>query len=161
MTKKNITFSVDVYQGIEELTAADASLLALARTATRGAYAPYSNFLVGAAALLKDGQTITGSNQENASYPAGICAERVLLSTVASQHPGAAITAIAISYQNLNGQSSHPVSPCGICRQSLAEYEGRFHHPIRLIMAGNEGEVHILQSTALLLPLGFGAGDLK
>jgi cytidine deaminase len=160
MTKKELGFSVEIYGGIDELEAGDANLLTLAREASYNAYAPYSNFNVGAAALLADGQTVTGSNQENASYPAGICAERVLLSSVASRHPGAAILAIAVSYRNLRGESRHPISPCGICRQSLAEYEARIHQPIRLIMAGAEGEVHILESAGHLLPLAFGAADM-
>ena len=125
------------------------------------AYAPYSHFNVGAAALLTDGKIVTGTNQENASYPVGICAERVLLSAVASQYNNAAIETIAISYNNLNGASKHPISPCGICRQSLAEYEERTRQPIRLILSGLEGEVYVIEKAQYLLPLSFNADDMQ
>ena len=160
MTQKDIHFSVNVYETDSELEAGDAALLAAARQITAGAYAPYSNFLVGAAALLANGKTVTGTNQENAAYPVGICAERVLLSCIASLHPGVAIDTIAISYNNVNGQSGHPISPCGICRQSLAEYEERVKQPIRIIMSGMTGEVYILEKASHLLPLSFSQTDL-
>ena len=160
MIKKDIHFSVEVCGSQDELTTADATLLRAAREATRQAYAPYSNFLVGAVAALANGKFMTGTNQENASYPVGICAERVLLSCIASAYPGVAVNTIAISYHNLGGKSDHPISPCGICRQSLAEYEERVHQPIRVIMSGMEGEVYILESAGQLLPLSFTATDL-
>ena len=160
MTKKDIHFSVEVYGSGEELTLADAVLLAAAREVTKHAYAPYSKFLVGAVASLANGKTVAGTNQENASYPVGICAERVLLSCVATQYPGVAVNTIAISYDNLDGESVHPISPCGICRQTLAEYEERVKHPIRLIMSGMKGEVYIVEKARQLLPLSFSASDL-
>ncbi|MEO6731110.1 MAG: cytidine deaminase [Ferruginibacter sp.] len=160
MTKKDIHFSVEVYGSGEELNTADAALLTAARDATKQAYAPYSNFLVGAVASLANGKTVAGTNQENASYPVGICAERVLLSCIASQYPGVTVDTIAISYNNLDGESSHPISPCGICRQSLAEYEERVKHPIRIIMSGMTGEVYIIEKAQQLLPLSFSAIDL-
>jgi len=161
MIKKDIHFSVEVYDSDEALATGDADLLKAARHATKGAYAPYSNFLVGAVAILANGKTVSGTNQENASYPVGICAERVLLSCIASQYPDVAIDTIAISYNNLNGVSDHPVSPCGICRQSLTEYEERVKHPIRLIMSGMQGEVYIVEKARQLLPLSFSASDLE
>ena len=160
MIKKDFQFSVDIYDSGEELTPADAELLAAARVATKQAYAPYSKFLVGSAAVLENGTTVTGTNQENASFPVGICAERVLLSIVASQYPGLVVNTIAISYNNLLGESDHPISPCGICRQSLAEYEERVNHPIRVIMSGMKGPVYIVESARQLLPLSFSASDL-
>ena len=160
MRKKDIQFSVEVYASSNELNSADAALLESARKTTNNAYAPYSNFLVGAIASLENGQTVQGTNQENASYPVGLCAERVLLSGAASLYPGIAIKTIAISYNNLNGESDHPVSPCGICRQSLSEYEDRVSHPIRLILSGMKGEVYIIESAKHLLPLSFNATDL-
>ncbi|MCW3093740.1 MAG: cytidine deaminase [Ferruginibacter sp.] len=160
MTQKEIHFSVEVYKDVEELTTEDAALLTAARKVTEHAYAPYSNFLVGAVASLANGETISGTNQENASYPVGICAERVLLSCIASQYPGVAVNAIAISYDNPKGESDHPISPCGICRQTLAEYEERVKQPIRLIMSGMKGEVFIVEKARQLLPLSFSASDL-
>ncbi len=161
MIKKEIPFVVEIYASSEALNIADAALLASARATISSAYAPYSNFKVGASARLIDGNIVTGTNQENASYPVGICAERVLLSAVASQFKGAGITSMAISYDNLNGKSNHPISPCGICRQSLVEYEDRTHQPMRIILSGLQGEVYIIEKAQQLLPLIFSLMDMK
>ena len=161
MKKSEYILSVAEYGSIEELNAYDSWLLNEARAVTQFAYAPYSNFNVGAIAKLINGETVSGTNQENASYPAGICAERVLLSSATSQHPGIALETIAISYNNIKGKSNRPVSPCGICRQSLAEYQQRFQKPIRVILSGMEGKVIIIEDAAQLLPLAFGADNLK
>jgi cytidine deaminase len=161
MELKEINFSVEVYSSSADLKAADQSLLEAARKTTSNAYAPYSNFLVGAVALLEDGAIVSGTNQENASYPVGICAERVLLASAATIHPGVAINTMAISYNNVNGTSNHPISPCGMCRQSLAEYEQRTNQPIRIILSGMSGEVYLIQRASQLLPLTFTAADMK
>jgi cytidine deaminase len=161
MIKKEIPFAVEVYQSATELEQNDAVLLAAARKATSGAYAPYSNFQVAAAALLADGTIVTGTNQENASYPVGICAERVLLSAIASQFSSQGIIAMAVSYNNVKGDSNTPISPCGICRQSLVEYEERTSQPIRLILSGMDGEVYVIPKASYLLPLTFSMNGLK
>src|SRR6476620_8711271 len=145
MIKLQHTLTVAEYDSIEELNEADAWLLNEARAATQFAYAPYSNFNVGAVAKLINGQIVTGSNQENASYPAGICAERVLLSSASSQFPNVPIEMIAISYKSDDVVSDHPVAPCGICRQSLQEYEQRLHHPIKLILGGMQGKIFVIE----------------
>ena len=161
MKKKQFEFSFDIYNSIDELNLEDSMLLRKAQKATEYSYAPYSKFRVGAVAKLSDGKIVSGANQENASFPAGICAERVLLSSVSSLHSDAYIETIAISYKNENGKSNHPISPCGICRQSLQEYEQRMKHPIRLILGGMEGEIYILPNAAILLPLAFTSDELK
>lgn len=161
MKKSEHILSVSEYDSIDELNEEDSWLLSQARAATEFAYAPYSNFNVGAVAKLINGEVVTGTNQENASYPAGICAERVLLSSAASQHPGIAIETIAVSYNNIKGKSDTPISPCGICRQSLAEHQQRFQKPVRIILSGMEGKVFIIEDAAQLLPLAFGAHNLK
>jgi cytidine deaminase len=161
MKTEKIKFNILIYDSIDELNSDDAFLLSEARSVTQFAYAPYSNFQVGAVAKLSNGETVTGTNQENASYPAGICAERVLLSTAASQYPGVGIDTIAISYNNLKGKSNKPVSPCGICRQSFAEFQQRTKTPIRIILSGMEGLVQVIENAAFLLPLVFGSDDLK
>lgn len=161
MDKRQYNFSFEVYASINELTAPDAALLAKARSVTTDAYAPYSHFNVGAAALLTNGEIIAGTNQENASYPVGICAERTLLSTTANLFPHTGITAMAISYFNGNGSSTSPVAPCGMCRQALTEYEERMHQPMRLILSGMDGEVYIINTARELLPLSFGKNDMK
>lgn len=160
MKSENYQFSYTVYDSISELDAQDAWLLNEAREVSQYAYAPYSNFLVGAVAKLANGEIVAGSNQENASYPAGICAERVLLSTAASMYPGIPVDTIAISYQQSNGPSDHPVAPCGICRQSLQEFETRVKQPIRLILAGMEGKIFIIERASALLPLAFTQEEL-
>ncbi|MEP7231932.1 MAG: cytidine deaminase [Ginsengibacter sp.] len=161
MKQEEHKFIITVYDSIEELNQADSFLLSEARSVTQFAYAPYSNFQVGAFGKLKNGETVTGTNQENASYPAGICAERVLLSTASSQFPGVAIETVAIAYNNLKGKSDRPVSPCGICRQSFAEFQRRTKTPIRVILSGMEGKVQVIENAADLLPLVFSADDLK
>lgn len=151
----------EVYAEADQLAEADKLLLAEARKITDQAYAPYSQFKVGAMARLANGATVMGTNQENASFPVGICAERVLLSAAATLHPGVAIESIAISYDNTRGESNHPISPCGICRQSLLEYEIRVKQPIRLILGGLEGKVYIIPQAGSLLPLSFTSEDMK
>src|SRR5215471_21245721 len=125
MKKEKQEFSYTVYDSIEELPNAESGLLKRAKEATGNSFAPYSHFYVGAAAELNNGTIVTGSNQENASFPVGICAERVLLSSISSQYPNIPIKMIAISYKSDDVKSDHPVAPCGICRQTLQEYEQR------------------------------------
>ena len=148
-------FSYELADSIESLSAPDAMLLQTAQTTTLLAYAPYSGFQVGAAALLANGAVVQGTNQENASYPVGVCAERVLLGNVAMQYPGEKITAIAISYHSSKRPSDQPISPCGMCRQALLEFEHRSHAPIRLILGGETGPVMLIDSVRLLLPFAF------
>ena len=161
MDSRQYNFSFEAYASADELSKEDAALLQKARAITANAYAPYSHFNVGAAALLANGEIVTGTNQENASFPVGICAERTLLSAVSSLFPNTAIQTMAISYFNSKGNTSDPISPCGMCRQALAEYEERTQHPIRLILSGQKGEVLVISSAAQLLPLSFGKKDLK
>jgi cytidine deaminase len=160
MEKKVNSFSYEVYPSSNALPDNDARLLEAARAVSAQAYAPYSRFHVGAAARLAGGIMVTGTNQENASFPAGICAERVLLSTISAINPGLAIEAIAISYQQPDIESNHPIAPCGICRQSLQEYEQRLKHPIRLILGGMKGEVYVVPDATSLLPLAFTKEEL-
>ncbi len=161
MEVKNISFAFDEYDSIDQLNKADAQLLEEARTVTKAAYAPYSRFHVGAVAKLANGKTVTGTNQENASYPVGLCAERVLLSAASSLYPGVPIETIAISYHNTQGTSDRPISPCGVCRQSLVEYEMRLQTPIRLLLSGQEGKIISISHATHLLPLCFSGDDMK
>jgi cytidine deaminase len=161
LKKKVFQFSYDIYDSAADLSPADEELLKKAKEATRNAYAPYSRFRVGAAARLDNGQVVTGTNQENASFPAGICAERVLMSTAASLYPGIPIETLAISYHNENGPSDSPISPCGICRQSLQEFEQRTGRPIRLLLGGEKGPVYVISQSRLLLPFAFTADELE
>lgn len=155
MKENKFEFSYEVFEDIGELNEKDSWLLTEARNVTKDAYAPYSNFHVGAVAILTNGEVVAGTNQENASYPVGICAERVLLGSVATLHPNIPIESMAISYSNNGSKSDHPISPCGMCRQSLLEYETRLHKPIRLILSGQEGKVFVIKTASQLLPFAF------
>ncbi len=160
MRQQKFEFSFEVYDSIDELDAGDQQLLTEARNVTGKAYAPYSHFHVGAAAKLENGKIVTGTNQENASYPVGICAERVLLSTVASLYPDVSVETMAVSYQSNKIKSDHPISPCGMCRQALLEFEGRTSKLIRLILAGLKGKIYVIRSASQLLPLAFSSEEL-
>jgi cytidine deaminase len=161
MNKQQYSFDFEVYESIDQLTAEDAALLRSAQEASGIAYAPYSNFHVGAVARLANGEQIRGTNQENASYPVGLCAERVLLSAASAIYPGIAIDTIAISYESVNVNSNRPISPCGICRQTLVEYENHLKQPIRLILGGMTGKVFVIPKASMLLPFGFSGEDMK
>jgi cytidine deaminase len=161
MSKKEYQFSYEVLHSAQELNEQDRQLLKEARTVTAHAYAPYSHFRVGAAARLANGALVTGTNQENAAFPAGICAERTLLSAAASLFPGVGVDTLAISYFNENGPSDRPISPCGICRQSLQEMEQRTGKAIRLILGGQDGSIYIIPAAGALLPLAFTSDELK
>ena len=161
MKEKKFQFSYKVVADSSELGDADAALLQQARKATRKSYAPYSRFNVACAAKLANGRVMVGANQENASYPVTICAERTLLASVGTQYADEPINTLAISYHALNGRSNHPISPCGMCRQALSEYENRAGQPIRLILSGMEGPVYIINTVKDLLPLAFSNDDLE
>lgn len=160
---KKVTESFDYlqYDDLQQLAPEDAALLVHAQQAVKHAYAPYSNFQVAAVVKLDNGETLTGTNQENASYPVGICAERTALSAASSVYPGVGIEAIAVSYRNENGEGSSPISPCGICRQTLREYEVRQGKPIRIILGGQTGPVWLIDSVKDILPFSFSADSMK
>ena len=159
MEQREVLFTYKAIQP-EELPGIDQDLIQSAINACQYAYAPYSNFYVGAVAKLINGEIVAGTNQENASYPVGICAERVLLGNAATLYPGIAIDTIAVSYDGHETKSDHPISPCGMCRQSLLEYESRVNNSIRLILAGQQGKVYILKSARFLLPFAFSKEEM-
>ena len=159
--QKEFMLRYEEYASDGELAPGDAGLLRTAREASAHAYAPYSRFRVGAAARLENGLIITGTNQENASFPAGICAERTLLSVAGAQYPGVPIDTLAISYHNEHGTSDRPISPCGICRQSLQEFEQRTGKAMRVVLGGETGKVIVLERSGLLLPFAFSADELR
>ncbi|HZF63872.1 MAG TPA: cytidine deaminase [Chitinophagaceae bacterium] len=161
MKETKFEFNYTVYESIDELPEDKQQLLSKAREITAQAYAPYSKFQVGAIAELENGQLVQGSNQENASYPVGLCAERVLLASASSLYPRIPIKKIAISYTSEHQKSDHPISPCGICRQSLQEYEGRISQQVQLILGGMEGPVYVIDSASRLLPLAFTSEELR
>jgi len=161
MSKQEYRFAYEEYDSINDLNRDDASLLREAWKIAGSAYAPYSKFKVGAVAKLTNGQTVKGTNQENASYPVGICAERTLLASAATLYPEVPIETMAVSYQKESTAVHHPVSPCGMCRQALQEFEDRTNHPIRLILGNVDGKIYIIEKAGLLLPLAFKGSDLN
>ncbi len=161
MKKISAEIIYEVYDSSDELSGEDQMLLTEAINATASAYAPYSNFHVGAAVLMDNGVVVRGSNQENAAYPSGLCAERVALFSAGAQYPGMAIKAIAITAQFNDSMKLLSVSPCGDCRQVMAEYEHRFSTNIHLIMTGENGKVVVVPNIKTLLPLMFNSDSLK
>ena len=156
---RTITLQYVAHDGAESLSMADRSLLKEASSAAERAYAPYSKFHVGAALRLADGTVVTGNNQENASFPAGICAERTAIHAAMSRWPEGVVAEMAIMVPSVTGD--RPVSPCGICRQALLEQEHRQGSPIRLLMATSGNAIHEVSSSSALLPLSFDASFLQ
>ena len=161
MKEKEFISKFCEYSSADELAADEKVLLNAAREAAKDAYAPYSHFHVGAAVLLKNKKIITANNQENAAYPSGLCAERVAIFSAAAQNPNAGIAAIAITASSPDFKIDKPVTPCGACRQAIAEYESRYNSEIKIIMSGVEGTIITTNSIKNLLPLMFSGSDLK
>ncbi len=143
-----------------ELSDEQKKLVDLAKEACLTAYAPYSQFNVGAAALLDNGEIITGSNQENAAYPSGTCAERTTLFYAGARYPNQAVTKLAIAAYKGNSYTATPTAPCGACRQVILETEHRYNTPIEILLYGTE-KTYIITSIESLLPLCFGKTDLE
>ena len=158
MENKNITTKIIVCS-YEELNDEEKKLVDAAKEASNRSYAPYSRCQVGAAVRLAGGLLVSGSNQENAAYPSGTCAERTTLFYANSQYPDRAVEALAIAAQTGGKFIEHPTAPCGACRQVILETEERYHHPIRIYLYGTD-EVYIVNSIVSLLPLCFGKSDL-
>lgn len=162
MEQKQFCISYEAYLADDaSFSAADHQLVEYAKTASRNSYAPYSRFHVGAALMLADGTILQGSNQENAAFDAGCCAERTALYYAGTMHPDMPVVAIAIAaWRESDGHFlDHPISPCGICRQHLVETEQRYNQAIRVILYGTH-ETIVLQSARDLLPFSFTANDL-
>jgi len=155
MNDIKITSKFTVYKSSSELSSLDNNLLLKAIKARNDAYAPYSKFCVGAALLLEDGTIIQGNNQENAAYPSGICAERVAIWNAASQFPNLKILKLFISAKSKNNTVNKPVSPCGACRQAIAEYEFKQAQNIEIFFTGEKGKIIKSNSIIDLLPLAF------
>jgi len=155
MEKKHIGFELLIFDGLKELPYQDAALLKQAEKAKKTAYAPYSKFSVGAALLLENEEVVLGSNQENASFPAGLCAEGSALFNAGANFPNEKILAIAVIASSEVHELNRPAAPCGICRQSISEYENKQKSPIRIIMSAETGPVYVSDSISNLLPLGF------
>lgn len=154
---KNITITsqFSVFDSFQELPLDVQNLMAEAVAIRKTAYAPYSNFRVGAALLLDNGKIVLGSNQENAAYPSGLCAERVALFHSGAIYPEAKILKMAITAASDTNKTTAPIPPCGSCRQSIAEYEIKQETPIEIYFMGEIGPIYKSASLKNLLPLMF------
>ena len=154
MKQINITTKITVYS-YDECTELEKKLIDAAKEATSNAYAPYSEFYVGAALLLENGQIITGNNQENAAYPSGLCAERTAVFYANAQYPNQKIEALAIAAFNNGDFTLDITSPCGSCRQVLLEVESRYNSDVKILMYNRKDEVYVAESMNSLMPLSF------
>jgi cytidine deaminase len=155
MKEIKIESTLTVFDDFNELPKNIASLMEQAMEARLNAYAPYSQFLVGAAIALENGEVVTGSNQENASYPSGLCAERTAIYYAGAKYPGVAMKTMAIIAGSVKNKTTEPIPPCGACRQAIAEYEVKQEEAIELYFMGETGKVVKSNSLANLLPLVF------
>ena len=159
MKDLTITSIIKVYT-FDELNKTDQDLMTSAMEATTRSYAPYSKFSVGAAALLANGIVVTGTNQENAAYPSGLCAERTTLFYANSQYPDQPVLTLAIAARTEKDFIDLPTPPCGACRQVILETEKRYKQPIRILLYGKK-EIYEVKSICDLLPLSFDASAMK
>jgi cytidine deaminase len=155
MKEITINTTISVFNGISDLPIEIQSLMNQAIETRKNAYAPYSKFRVGAAILLDNGKIVLGSNQENAAYPSGLCAERVAIFQAGTIYPNAKIIKLAITAASDTKPTLFPIPPCGACRQSIAEYEFKQDIPIEIYFMGESGEVYKSNSISNLLPLSF------
>ena len=160
MKEINITTTFKVFEDQTQLPENIQSLMQQAIEIRKKAYAPYSHFRVGAAIALDNGKIVLGSNQENAAYPSGLCAERVAIYQAGAIYPDAKIVTIAISAASDSNPTLTPIPPCGSCRQSVAEYEFKQDAPIEIYFMGETGEVYKSNSINNLLPLSFNSTSL-
>jgi cytidine deaminase len=152
---------VEYFDDIEDLDNESKYLVHKAKEATAYSYAPYSKFHVGAALMLEDGTVVSGSNQENASYPLCMCAERVALYSAAAQYPKKVITKIAVVAHKRNQKELTPATSCGACAQVMLEFESRQKKPIQVIMLGAKAKWLKCSQVGVLLPLGFDKANLE
>lgn len=150
-----ITSKINIFETIQDLPLIEQNLMLKAIEVRKNAYAPYSKFRVGTAILLDNGEIIVGSNQENAAYPSGLCAERVAIFYAGATYPEATILKMAITAASENNKTTIPVPPCGACRQAIAEYEIRQKTSIKIYYMGETGEIHQSDSLKNLLPFMF------
>ena len=160
MQEKKIALSF-ISAHISELSEQEQQLVANAKTAFKTAYAPYSGFLVGASILLENGEIINGSNQENVAYPSGLCAERVALFYAGAKYPDVKVKTIAVSVLSKNFEVKDVISPCGACRQVMAEYEDKQEQAIKVILHSPTDEALIANTVEDLLPFMFKSPLLK
>tara|TARA_B100001769_G_C21637613_1_gene356028 strand:+ start:48 stop:536 length:489 start_codon:yes stop_codon:yes gene_type:complete len=160
MLKENITISY-LRAKFNDLTVIEKELIQRSKDALKNAYAPYSGFLVGSSVLLSDGKIISANNQENVAFPSGLCAERVVLFNAGANYPNLEIDIIAVSAKSNSYEITDIISPCGACRQVMAEYQEKQNKKIKILLHLNNDDVLIFSSVDDLLPLLFTNPNLK
>ena len=154
MAEKRINVTYQEYSSVEEMTPEDQALVAAALEAQKGSYSPYSDFQVGAALLLANGVIVKGANQENIAYPSGLCAERVAMFWAGANYPDVPMETLAIAGSDHGVLCESPASPCGSCRQVMAEYQKKYNHPLKIILVGSK-RIRKFSCVEDLLPLIF------
>ena len=160
MKEIQIETKLSVFESFEELSQSEKDWMNQAIEIRKKAYAPYSKFLVGAAIVLDNGMVLQGSNQENAAYPSGLCAERVVIFYAGANYPNNKIIKLFISATPSDRDSENPIPPCGSCRQSIAEYEIKQDLPIEIYFMGAKGAIYKSDSLKNLLPFMFDKSNL-
>lgn len=160
MKEIQIETKLSVFESFEELSQSEKEFMNHAIEIRKNAYAPYSKFLVGAAIVLDNGVVLQGSNQENAAYPSGLCAERVVIFYAGANYPNNKIEKLFISATPSDRDSDNPIPPCGSCRQSIAEYEIKQDLPIEIYFMGAKGAIYKSDSLKNLLPFMFDKSNL-
>jgi cytidine deaminase len=160
MKEIQIETKLSVFESFEELSQSDKEYMNQAIEIRKKAYAPYSKFQVGAAIVLDNGMVLQGSNQENAAYPSGLCAERVVIFYAGANYPNNKIVKLFITATPSDRDSENPIPPCGSCRQSIAEYEIKQDLPIEIYFMGAKGAVFKSDSLKNLLPFMFDKSNL-
>jgi cytidine deaminase len=155
MKQISITTMFTEFQDLEDLSVSEKQIMEKAIAARKNAYAPYSKFTVGCAIVLDNGEIIEGSNQENAAYPSGLCAERVAIFYAGANFPNAKILKLFISASPEDRDLELPIPPCGSCRQSIAEYESKQEAPIEIYFMGGKGKIYKSDSLKNILPFMF------
>ena len=138
MSKKRLTINYEEFASVDEMTAQDQALVAAALDAQKGSYSPYSRFQVGAALLLENGVVVKGANQENVAYPSGLCAERTAMFWASANYPGTVMDTLAIAGSDRGALCESPASPCGACRQVMAEYQKKQGKALKIILIGSK-----------------------
>ena len=160
MKKITVESTLEVYDSLQELSKDIQNLMDRAIESRKKAYSPYSNFQVGVALILDNNKVITGNNQENASYPSGLCAERTAIYYAGSQFPNNQILKMAITASSKHKDTDKPIPPCGACRQAILEYEIKQERPIEIYFMGKVGKVAKSDSIANLIPFIFDKNEL-
>jgi len=161
MEEKKISITYKIYHKLEDLDIEDSLLITKAKEASKNAYAPYSNFFVGAAILLENNEIITGNNQENGAYPSGLCAERVAIFAASSKFPNVSINKIAIYAYTNKFEIKTPISPCGACRQVMSEYVLKQRKEIKILLKSENSNIVVFDGVKDILPFMFQVDELK